>query len=130
GPMSDISNWLTVLNLSRYAGMFSDNNITMELLPHLTADALKEIGVKSVADRRKLLVAITDLAPGKLESANIPKPQSKVSSTEEVERRHLTVLFCDVASSTLLAKRLDPERFRDLLLSYQNTVAGEIGRMG
>ena len=37
------------------------------------------------------------------------------SSSPESERRHLTLLFCDVADSTALSERLDPEDLRDLL---------------
>jgi class 3 adenylate cyclase/tetratricopeptide (TPR) repeat protein len=39
--------------------------------------------------------------------------------TPESERRHLTLLFCDLADSTALSVRLDPEDLHDLLTSYQ-----------
>jgi class 3 adenylate cyclase/tetratricopeptide (TPR) repeat protein len=40
-------------------------------------------------------------------------------ATSENERRHLTLLFCDLADSTALSERLDPEDLHDLLTSYQ-----------
>jgi class 3 adenylate cyclase/predicted ATPase len=35
------------------------------------------------------------------------------------ERRHLTVMFCDVVGSTPLSEQLDPEELRELMRSYQ-----------
>ena len=52
------------------------------------------------------------------------------SPRDEAERRQLTVMFVDLADSTALAIRLDPEAMRDILRGYQNTVAGEITRVG
>ncbi len=40
----------------------------------------------------------------------------------QLERRHLTVLECDLVGSTALADRLDPEELRDLILAYQDKV--------
>ncbi|RLA43513.1 MAG: adenylate/guanylate cyclase domain-containing protein [Gammaproteobacteria bacterium] len=39
------------------------------------------------------------------------------------ERRHLTVLFCDLVGSASLSEKMDPEDFRDLLAAYQDTCA-------
>jgi len=39
----------------------------------------------------------------------------------EGERRHITVMFCDLVGSTQLAEQLDPEDFRQLLQVYQDT---------
>src|SRR5918998_138405 len=49
-------------------------------------------------------------------------------STSSAERRHLTVMFCDLVSSTALAVQLDPEEMREVLSSYQNAVASEVAR--
>lgn len=40
-------------------------------------------------------------------------------TTQEAERRQLTVMFCDLVGSTELAQRLDPEDWREILRSYQ-----------
>ena len=46
----------------------------------------------------------------------------------EAERRHLTVLFCDLVGSTALASRLDPEELREVVRAYQRVCAEEIER--
>ena len=45
-------------------------------------------------------------------------------------RRQLTVMFCDIVGSTTLAGRLDPEEWRDIVRTYQETCAGVIHRFG
>jgi class 3 adenylate cyclase len=46
------------------------------------------------------------------------------------ERRHLTVLFCDLVSSTQIAARLDPEDWRDIAAAYQRSAAEAVTRFG
>lgn len=46
----------------------------------------------------------------------------------EGERRQLTVMLCDLADSTSLARRLDPEEFRELLAAYQSVCTQAIER--
>jgi class 3 adenylate cyclase len=46
----------------------------------------------------------------------------------EGERKQVTVLFCDLAGSTAIAERLDPEEYRSLLEGYLDLVFGEIAR--
>ena len=46
----------------------------------------------------------------------------------EAERRQLTVLFCDLVDSTVLASQLDPEEWRELVRAYQETCAKVIAR--
>ena len=57
----DTASWLHSLGLSEYEQAFRENAIELELLPQLTADDLKEIGVIPVGHRRKLLDAIAAL---------------------------------------------------------------------
>ena len=57
----DIAEWLQGLGLGRYAPAFAENAINWDVLPELTADDLKEIGVAAVGDRRRLLAAIAAL---------------------------------------------------------------------
>src|SRR5580700_4256675 len=54
---------------------------------------------------------------------------SNGGSRQQAERRQLTVLFCDIVDSTALATRLDPEDLRDLIVSYQDSVASAIAGM-
>jgi len=57
----DIEAWLQGLGLERYASAFRDNEIDWEVLPKLTSEDLREIGVAAVGHRRKLLGAIAAL---------------------------------------------------------------------
>ena len=130
--VSSITDWLSKLGLSQYLQSFVENDVTFELLPSLTADDLKDLGVTSVGHRRTLMRAIGTLTAegAESEAKTIPEaPRPADTSAGEAERRRLTVLFCDLAGSTRLSCRLDPEVMREVLLAYQNTVAGEIARM-
>jgi hypothetical protein len=96
----DIAAWLTGLGLERYKQAFLENEIDVALLPKLTADDLKDIGVVIVGHRRKLLDAIVDLksvpssAPvWRAPALADPAPQP------DAERRQLTVMFIDLVSS-------------------------------
>src|SRR5271166_1619034 len=57
----DVGGWLRGLGLGQCEDRFRDNRIDAEVLPQLTADDLREIGVAAVGDRRKLLAAIAAL---------------------------------------------------------------------
>jgi ribosomal protein L40E len=46
------------------------------------------------------------------------------------ERRHLTVLFCDLVNSTRIAAQLDPEEWREIVAEYHRTAAQTIERFG
>jgi TOMM system kinase/cyclase fusion protein len=50
------------------------------------------------------------------------------SATPDAERRQLTVLFCDLVDSTVLASQLDPEEWREVVRAYQETCAKVIAR--
>ena len=58
----DVGGWLRGLGLGQYEEKFRDNKIDADLLPRLTVDDLKDIGVSVVGDRRRLLDAIAVLA--------------------------------------------------------------------
>ena len=55
-------------------------------------------------------------------------PTPDASSTPEAERRQLTVLFCDLVDSTVLASQLDPEEWREVVRAYQDACAKVIAR--
>ena len=109
----DISEWLRGLGLGQYADRFRENRIDAEVLPQLTTDDLRELGVVAVGDRRKLLTAIEELAAQPQEPSAPTKP-IEVS----VERRPVTVLFFDLVGSTDVAAKLDAEDWRDLVSTY------------
>jgi class 3 adenylate cyclase len=117
----DVGGWLRSLDLGQYEEKFRDNKVDVDVLPELTADDLREIGVVAVGDRRRLLAAIAALA-GTQPSADSPvfPPRSApwTSSQVPAERRPITVMFCDLVGSTSLASRLDAEDWRNLVSAY------------
>jgi class 3 adenylate cyclase/ribosomal protein L40E len=46
------------------------------------------------------------------------------------ERRHLTVLFCDLVGSTPLSQQLDAEEWREVIAKYQQAASGPVARFG
>src|SRR5215472_14296126 len=129
----DVAAWLHGLGLERYEAAFRDNEIDWAVLPQLTADDLKDIGVTAVGHRRKLLQAIAQLSATEAPPDPIPPtaptgcsplarpgtpalaggcPGAPPLAREgrvgvEAERRQLTIMFCDLVGSTPLATRLD-----------------------
>src|SRR5262247_3753942 len=87
----DIGGWLRGLGLERYAEAFRENEIELRVLPELTADDLKELGVVAIGHRRLLLKAIADLGARAGRAAEDVPAASPASATAEAERRQLTV---------------------------------------
>jgi class 3 adenylate cyclase/tetratricopeptide (TPR) repeat protein len=122
----DVVIWLRSLGLERYEAAFRENDVNVELLPNLTADDLKDLGITSVGHRRHLLGAIAQLR----DNDTAPTPAVSAtdddrSSTYAGERRQLTVMFCDLVGSTALSEKLDPEELRSLLHAYR-TLCGDV----
>ena len=59
----DIANWLRALGLERYEATFRENDVTAQLLPRLTSDDLKDLGITSVGHRRQSAGRDRRLAP-------------------------------------------------------------------
>lgn len=126
--------WLRGLGLECYEQAFRDNAIDTDILPRLTPDDLKDMGITIVGHRRKLLEAISALGLGR-ESGQPTSAQSQSNPEQshavpkgQAERRQLTVMFVDLVGSTGLSHELDPEVMGGLLRAYQNMVAGEVVR--
>ena len=111
----DIAAWLRGLGLEQYESAFRTNDVDSQVLPRLTAEDLISIGVTSVGHRRRLLDAIVALG-AEAPPATVPIPAV-------AERRQLTVVFCDLAGSTALSARLDPEDYREVIAAYHRAVA-------
>ena len=133
GPIMDVGGWLRSLGLEEYETAFRENKVDATILPKLTAEDLKDLGVGTVGDRRKLLEAIADLRLGaKLE----PRPSENSSTIAApakdaaAERRQVTVMFSDLVGSTALSARMDPEDLREVISAYQKCVAETVGRFG
>jgi class 3 adenylate cyclase/predicted ATPase len=131
----DIVVWLRSLGLGQYETAFRENEITEKVLPSLTAEDLKEIGVGPVGHRRTLLEAIAALradTTGKAPSTDVCRPSSTPSASLEdrAERRQVTVMFSDLVGSTALSARMDPEDLREVITAYQKCVAETVQRFG
>ncbi|MBV9906108.1 MAG: adenylate/guanylate cyclase domain-containing protein, partial [Hyphomicrobiales bacterium] len=122
--MPGIREWLGSHGLSEYADRFAENRIDLSILPDLTDEDLKELGVL-LGDRRRILRLIADLAP---------KPQLPASSgssaLEEAERRQVTVMFADLVGSTALSTGMDPEDLREVFAAYSNCAEETVSKFG
>ncbi|WP_170465354.1 adenylate/guanylate cyclase domain-containing protein [Ruegeria arenilitoris] len=141
----EIDQWLQDLELGQYADAFAENDIDARVLPLLSGDDLKELGV-SLGHRKIILAAIHKLvsqqqttsslqatreqAPTSDNAKNDDLLKNKHSEPATAERRHVTVLFADLVGSTELTNRFDPEDMRELLQNYQDAVAGAVTRYG
>ncbi len=130
----DVGGWLRGLGLGKYEAAFRDNGVDESVLPHLTVEDLKELGVASVGDRRKLLTAIGAVAsPIPYEQAASPQPSPappKKVSEVTAERRPMTVMFCDLVGSTSLAAKLDAEDWRNLVVAYLDAASNAVAQYG
>src|SRR6201984_1150728 len=131
----DIAVWLRSLGLGKYEAAFRENDSDETVLPGLTHETLKELGVASVGHRVKLLEAIAALrsdAGGKAPPAYAATTSSAPSSHPEdrAERRQVTVMFSDLVGSTAMSARMDPEDLREVISAYQKCVAETVQRFG
>jgi class 3 adenylate cyclase/tetratricopeptide (TPR) repeat protein len=124
----DLGNWLRNQGLERFEAILRENAIDESVLPHLTQDNLRELGLPLGA-RIKLLAAIAALS-------NEKEPRTSASMTaagapaDAAERRQITVLFSDLVGSATPSTRMDPEDLRNLISAYQKCVANTVRRFG
>ncbi|WP_119419376.1 AAA family ATPase [Desertibaculum subflavum] len=114
--MPDLVTWLQEIGLGKYAGAFLANEIAFEQVATLTEADLRELGLP-IGPRKRVLAAAARAAA--------PAPEAAAG-----ERRPLTLLFADIVDSTAIASRLDPEEWRDLLLTYQAAIRAAVERFG
>jgi class 3 adenylate cyclase/predicted ATPase len=128
----DVAGWLRRLGLEQYEAAFRENEIDDAVLPSLTAEDLKDLGVGFVGHRRKLLDAIAAVRA----EASAPTPLSDAplatdkAAQDTAERRQVTVMFSDLVGSTALSARMDPEDLREVISAYQKCVAETVRRFG
>ena len=122
----NVADWLRSLGLSQYEAAFRESEIDADVLPELTEQHLKDLGV-SLGHRLKMLRAIRALAEHtSVKEQPAPLPEAKPHA--RAERRQLTVMFCDLVGSTALSQGIDPEDLRAVIRSFQDAAAGAIGR--
>src|SRR5271168_396148 len=132
----DVGVWLRNLGLGQYEAAFRDNEIDGAVLPKLTLDDLKDLGVAVVGHRRKIMSAIEELNIASVARAAAMKPRqtqtlsSVVVGSDGAERRPITVMFCDLVGSTSLAARLDAEDWRDLVGAYLDEASAAVTGLG
>jgi class 3 adenylate cyclase len=121
----DITDWLRELGLGRYASTFVENAIEQDVLAELTEDDLEKLGIP-LGDRKRLVKAIRMLAnnaPSEDMARGVERRAQGQRHTSSAERRHLTVMICDLVGSTALSTRLDPEDMGAVIDAYHDTCA-------
>jgi len=124
--MQQIADWLEKLGMSEYAQRFAENGIDFSVIPHLTDQDLKDIGVL-LGHRRKMLAAIAGLA-GVASATSEPTVGQEPKTQDAAERRQVTVMFSDLVGSTALSARMDPEDLREVISTYQKCVTETVQR--
>jgi class 3 adenylate cyclase len=138
--MEDVADWLEKLGMSEYAQRFTENGIDVSVLRHLTDQDLEKIGVL-LGHRRKMLAAIAERADSvpavrqttaatESKLATSAEPMATAAAEATGERRHVTVMFCDLVDSTGITARLDAEEWRDLVGAYLDTASAAVTEMG
>jgi SAM domain (Sterile alpha motif)/Adenylate and Guanylate cyclase catalytic domain len=131
GAVMDLAVWLRSLGLEQYEAAFRENGVDETVLPKLTAEDVKDLGVTAVGHRRKLLEAIADLRSNtNTEVAESAGPATAPTRDAAAERRQVTVMFSDLVGSTALSTRMDPEDLREIISAYQKCVAETVQRFG
>ena len=128
----DVGGWLRRLGLEEYEATFRENKVDDTVLPSLTAEDLKDLGVGFVGHRRKLLDAIAVLRADASEPAPLSGPglETNEATKDSAERRPITVMFCDLVGSTSLASRLDPEDWRNMVNAYLDEASNAVTGLG
>ncbi|MGC2460727.1 MAG: adenylate/guanylate cyclase domain-containing protein, partial [Steroidobacteraceae bacterium] len=128
----DIGGWLRSLGLEQYEAVFRDNAINETVLPSVTAEDLKDLGIGIVGHRRILLNAIAALRIDTDPKTASPAAAAAVNTTRQdtAERRQVTVMFSDLVGSTALSASMDPEDLREVISVYQKCVAETVRRHG
>ncbi|MGA8261313.1 MAG: AAA family ATPase [Arenicellales bacterium] len=124
--------WLDQIGLGRYRDLFADHDIGWELIPDLDHATLKDIGIASAGHRLRIIKAARALRQQALDQPPAIRPEASRPTSGrdliEAERRQLTVMFCDLAGSTELSQRLDPEDLRDVNRAFQDACKEAVER--
>src|SRR5262245_38136928 len=124
GATMDVGGWLRNLGLEKYEPAFIENAIDLDVLPELTEDDLEKLGMP-LGDRKRFVKAIKAMA-GSSPSAPVTSEARQSPGEHPIatgERRHLTVMICDLVGSTALSARLDPEDMGAVIDAFQAACA-------
>src|SRR5271155_2521658 len=126
----NLGDWLRELGCTQYELLFVENAIDIDVLPELTESDLENLKIP-LGDRKRLLRGIKSLADPQIaepDTAAGRVAQSERPDVAHAERRHLTVMICDLVGSTALSARLDPEDMRAVMRAYQDACSGVVAR--
>jgi class 3 adenylate cyclase/tetratricopeptide (TPR) repeat protein len=145
--MSDLSRWLEDQGLGGLNATLAANGVDLDVLAELTEQDLSTIGI-SLGDRKRLLRAVRDrltehsveppsntmrppdLPPKRTSLVDDIRPAKLPADEGDVERRHLTVMFCDLVESTKMAEELDAEEVSDALRMYHDHARSAVQSFG
>jgi class 3 adenylate cyclase/predicted ATPase len=120
-----VGTWLRNLGLGQYEPVFVENAIDRDVLPELTEDDLAKLGIP-LGDRKRLIKSIKQQLDGNAPAAS-GEQTAEISAGGQThasaERRHLTVMICDLVGSTKLSSRLDPEEMAAVIDAFQAACA-------
>ncbi len=119
--MQNVADWLCELGLDQYVDLFVRNGIDTDVLSDLTDHDLEKLGIV-LGDRRRMLRAIAQIGNQTEKGA--------ADSESDAERRHLTIMFCDLVGYTALSSQADPEDMREVIAAYRATCASAIKAYG
>jgi class 3 adenylate cyclase len=111
GQIMNVRSWLNEHGMGEHAEAFAENGVDAALLPELSNDDLKDLGIHRLADRKRLLKAIEGLAGAAAQF----EPEISAAAPSDGERRQLTIFFADLSGYTELTDALDAEELHDLV---------------
>ena len=126
--ISSIAEWLKGLGLAQYVSVFAKNVVDIDVLFDLTEADLEKMGIP-LGDRKRLLKATAAYRQRSTPRTSMPAATA-ASPHSEAERRHLTVLFCDLVGSTGIGVELDPEELSGVIRRFERTCAAVIKHFG
>jgi predicted ATPase/class 3 adenylate cyclase len=118
--MATLREWLESIGLEACAEAFEHQAIAMADLADLTEDDLREIGL-SVGHRKRFLAARAEHFGAAFTTPSRPREAT-------AERRHITVMFCDLIGSTSLSDRLEAEDLLNVLRRYRTLCQDAVER--
>lgn len=120
--MPSIDEWLRERDLASLIPIFQAQRIGLDTLADLTEGDLRELGL-AIGERKRLMRAV------RADAGTAEPAAAKLEAIAGVlERRPMSVLFCDIIGSSEMTARLDPEDMVDALRQYREVVCAAIAR--
>src|ERR1700716_1431040 len=114
-----VGSWLRNLGLGQYEPAFLAHAIDSDVLAELTEADFEKMGIP-LGDRKRLIKAIGAMG---VPSSARAAAKADSPSAQGAERRHLSVMICDLVGSTALTARLDPEDMGAVIDAYHAACA-------